>query len=176
MQRQHHGFTLIELLITFSILSLLLAVAAPSMAGLRSRAAVTSTHNLLMTGFAAARAHAVTQQHLTTICPGDPAAGCRSDGEWGGGWIVFVDANDNGRLDGTDWLVHSEAALPEGLRVTSGVGRSRATFRFDGSAGGSNLTLRICSEGVVRSAVILSNSGRARRAGSGEVAAMPGCG
>ena len=175
MSRQTTGFTLIELVVTVAVLSILLAIAAPSFASLRQRTAVTTTHNLLLTGFATARNYAVSFQRLTTICPGTPASGCRADGIWDAGWLVFVDANGDGRLDAGDALVHHENVMRDGVQIRSGRGRPRATFRSDGGAPGTNLTLRICFEGQVQSAVILSNPGRARSAGTRERAAMPGC-
>ncbi len=176
MPSRSAGFTLIELLMTVVVLAILLAVAAPSMAGLKARSASAATHNLLMSSFATARHHAISRRHLTTICPGNAESGCHSDGVWDGGWIVFADRNDNGRLDPADALIRSESAIPAGLRATSGQGRPRATFRPNGLAGGTNLTLRICADGAAQSAVVLSNTGRARAATPGELAALPGCG
>lgn len=175
MSRQTLGFTLIELLVTLIVLSLLLAMAAPAFASLRQRTAVTTTHNLLLTGFATARNYSVSFQRLTTICPGTPASGCRDDGVWEAGWLVFVDINGDGRLDADDTLVHHENLMRERVQIRSGRGRPRATFRSNGGAPGTNLTLRICFEGQVQSALILSNPGRARTAVARELAAMSGC-
>lgn len=173
---RHYGFTLIELLASIAILTILLAMAAPSMAGLKQRSEITSTHNLLLTGFASARQHAVINHRLTSICPGNTNTGCRSDGVWSDGWLIFVDRNDNGRLDAGDTVVHHENRIPSNVRVKSGAGRPRATFRPDGTAGGTNLTLRLCAADEVRAAVILSNVGRARSASTRELAGMANCG
>lgn len=175
MPRQAPGFTLIELLVSIAVLGILLAIASPSFASLQRRSAVTSAHNLLLTGFASARSHAVSFGRLTTICPGSPATGCRSDSIWEEGWLVFVDENGNGRLDATDTIVFHENRGTDPVRIRSSKGRPRATFRPDGSAGGTNLTLRLCVGEMVQGAIVLSNVGRARSAGAGELAAMPGC-
>lgn len=175
MSRSAQGFTLIELLMTLAVLMILLAVAMPSFAGLKQRSAVTATHNLLLTGFATARSHAVSTGQLVTICPVSGESGCRSDGVWDEGWLVFVDSNRNGRLDAADTIVHHENRMISGMGIRSGSGRPRAVFRPDGSAGGTNLSLRICAEGEVQAAIILSNVGRARSASTREVAAMAAC-
>lgn len=176
MSRSAQGFTLIELLMTLAVLMILLAVALPSFAGLKQRNAVTVTHNLLLTGFATARSHAVSSGKLVTICPVSGGSGCRSDGVWDEGWIVFVDNNRNGRLDAADSIVHHENRMVSGIEVRSGSGRPRAVFRPDGSAGGTNLSLRICAEGEVQSAIILSNVGRTRSASTRELSTMAACG
>lgn len=176
MYLRNAGFNLIELIVTLAVLAILLTIAAPSMAALKTRSASTATHNLLMGSFATARQHAIGHRRLTTICPGTVQAGCRSDGVWDGGWIVFVDRNDDGRLDAIDILVRSESAIPAGLHASSGQGRPRATFRPNGMSGGTNLTLRICADGVAQSAVILSNTGRTRAATPDELGTLPGCG
>lgn len=176
MLRRTSGFTLIELLVCLGILTILLVIAMPSFAGLKQRSTVTATHNLLLTGFATARNHAVSTGQLVTICPVAGESGCRADGVWDEGWAIFVDINRNGRLDAADTIVRHENRMPGGIGIYSGRGRPRAVFRPDGSAGGTNLSLRICAEGVVQSAVILSNVGRARSASTGELATLANCG
>lgn len=176
MLRRIAGFTLIELLASVAVLTILLVIALPSFAGLKQRSAVTATHNLLLTGFATARNHAVSTGHLVTICPVRGESGCRADGVWDEGWMVFVDHNRNGRLDADDTVVHHENRIAGGIGIYSGRGRPRAVFRPDGSAAGTNLSLRICADGAVQSAVILSNVGRARSASTGELATLGNCG
>lgn len=176
MTRSQTGFTLIELLMTLAVMMILMVIAVPSMAGLKQRTSITATHNRLVAGFSLARQQAVTTAQRVTICPGVPEDGCRTDGIWENGWIVFVDQNGNAQLDAEDILLSHENKVAEGLRIHSGRGRPRSVFRPDGSASGTNLTLRICTDEGVRSALVLSNAGRVRSASTRELAAMTGCG
>ncbi|MCB1567582.1 MAG: GspH/FimT family pseudopilin [Xanthomonadales bacterium] len=169
------GFTLIEVMIVIAIMLILLAIATPSLGGLLRRSEVTTTHNALSTGFALARHHAVSHGAATTICPVAPDGGCRTDGVWDEGWWIFIDANGNARPDPAETLVHHENRIPARVRIRSGRGRPLATFRADGSAPGTNLSLRICSDSTLQSALILSNAGRARRAGAADLARLAGC-
>lgn len=176
MIRTRAGFTLIELLMSLAILTLLAGLAAPAMGRLLTHTSVSSAHNLVMAGFATARLHAVSHGHAVTVCPGDPQRGCLAGGRWEGGWLLFVDRNDDDAFDANDTLLRTEDAVSPRLSIRSSASRPRAVFHPNGMSGGANLTLRICADGAVRSAVILANSGRARAATSSELAAMGACG
>jgi len=175
MRRSHSGFTLVELVMVLAILLILLSLALPSMAALSARSNLTATHNLLVSSFNTARHGAVTSGWPVVICPGDRHAGCRSDGDWSQGWLVYVERGAGRRPELDSDVLHVGQALPGGIRGLSGRGRSRARFRPDGSAGGTNLTLRLCADGEVQSALILSNAGRIRTASAGERARLPAC-
>lgn len=177
MNRPSRGFSLIETLIALAVLSLLLGLSLPSLRGLLLRSAVSSSHNLLLSGFASARQHAVFSRRPTTICPGSADAGCRSDAVWSQGWIIFVDHNGNALFDSADQLIRAENPLPKRTRAFSNSGRPRAVFQPNGTSSGHNLTLRLCGADTPRplSAIVLSNTGRARAAGPNELAALPAC-
>ncbi|HET9049881.1 MAG TPA: GspH/FimT family pseudopilin [Chiayiivirga sp.] len=175
MHRHATGFTLIEVMIVIAVMLIVLAVATPSLGGLVRRSETATTHNALSTGFALARNYAVSHGEATTICPVASDGGCRSDGVWDEGWWIFIDGNGNARPDPAETLVHHENRIPASTRIRSGRGRPLATFRADGSAPGTNLSLRICSDSTLQSALILSNAGRARRAGPADLARLAGC-
>lgn len=175
MYCKSRGFTLVELVMTMAILMIVLAAAIPSLDELKRRNAASAAHNMLSTGFAAARSHAVTTGALTTICPVAPEGGCRSDGVWDAGWWIFIDTNGNNHLDPSEVVVRHQNQIPTGVRIRSGRGRPRATFRADGTSSGTNLSLRICTDSAVQSGLILSNAGRVRVATAAERAAMAPC-
>ncbi len=171
------GFSLIESLTALAVVAVLAGTALPSLSNLRHRNAAAATHNLLTTGFNLARNQAVFDRNQTAICAGDAQSGCRRDGQWQHGWLIFADHNRDGRFDANDTLLRSESAAPNGLELIGSSHRSVVKFRPNGLSEGSNLTIRFCAEpGTPHAALILNNTGRARSATARELARMKRCG
>lgn len=170
------GITLIELLMALAIAAVLLGLSLPSFAALKARNSVAASHNLMMSGFATAREAAIMHRMPAVLCPGSIETGCRKDGIWDGGWMIWLDRNDNGRLDGSDTLLRSETGFDGELAIRSSKHRSRVTFQPNGMAGGSNLTVKLCNaEGAPLRGLVTSNTGRTRASTETEVAAMEAC-
>lgn len=176
MNKTQRGITLIELLIALAIAAVLLGLSLPSFAALKARNDVAASHNLMMTGFAAAREAAIVHRAPAVLCPGSSETGCRKDGIWDGGWMIWLDRNDNGSFDSSDTLLRSETGFDGELAIRSSKHRSRVTFQPNGMAEGSNLTVKLCdSEGTALRGLVTSNTGRTRSSTDAEVAAMSAC-
>lgn len=161
--RRTSGFSLIEATIVMAVASIGLAIGLPSYRSVIQHQRESATTNLLSSFMASARSTAVTYHKPTVVCPNDGNNQCRDDSDWTQGWIMFYDADGNRRPDGPDDLLRVEAGPsdPE-LRVVSTSGRPKVTFLANGSAAGSNLTIRLCRSGTTRAAVIVNRSGRTR--------------
>lgn len=176
MNKHQTGITLIELLMALAIATVLLSLSLPTFASFTARNTVAASHNLMMTGFAAAREAAIVHRAPAVLCPGDEATGCRKDGIWEGGWIVFVDRNADGALGGSDTLLRSETGLGTDVAIRSSKHRSRVTFKPNGMAEGSNLTVKLCdTQGAPLQGLVTSNTGRTRASTAAEVAKMAAC-
>jgi len=157
------GFTLLEASIVVTLVSLGVAVAIPSYHGLLQRQRESATTNLLTSFMASARSTAISYHTPTVVCPYDGQKGCRADSDWTQGWMMFYDPDGNRQPDLPDEILRMEHAPRDaGLRIVSTSGRPRATFLANGSAAGSNLTIRLCQGSTTRAAVIVNRSGRAR--------------
>lgn len=173
---QQRGFTFIELMASLSIVGILMGLAWPSLSEFAERNRVAAAHNLLITGIAQARASAVNFGKQAVVCPSEDGRGCRPGGQWQGGWIVFVDHNGNGELDGVDTLVRFQSGGVASLRVQSGASRPKIRFLANGRSAGTNLSIRICgADSKVRSAIVLNTGGRARQAQPAELRGMSDC-
>jgi type IV fimbrial biogenesis protein FimT len=161
--RRASGFSLIEAAVVMAVASIGLAIGLPSYKTVTQHQRESAATNLLSSFMASARSTAITYHKPTVVCPNDGSNQCRDDSDWTQGWIMFYDADGNHRPDGPDDLLRVEAGPRDpGLRIVSTSGRPRATFLANGSAAGSNLTIRLCRGGTAKAAVIVNRSGRTR--------------
>lgn len=163
--RSIRGFSLIELFMALAVAGVLFGIALPSFQQMQERQHFVATQHGLMGGFHQARTLAVTRGLPAAICPSTDGLSCRSGGIWDQGWLVFVDANRNGRRDADESVERMHLDPAPTLRIRSSAQRPMAVFRPNGGSGASNLSLRLCREdGRLLGALVLNNSGRLRQA------------
>lgn len=161
--RRQHGATLIEQLFVIAIVVILAGVALPSLGAMVDRGRLQVAQTDLIGALHYARSTAAIRGARTVFCPSADGRRCSADGHWSAGWLVAIDRNRDNQPDGAPLRVGGGYAQ---LIVQGSAGRRRVAFQSDGSAGGSNLTLLLCSH--VRSqkplSVVVSNAGRIRGA------------
>ncbi|MDB5945659.1 MAG: hypothetical protein JWQ33_685 [Ramlibacter sp.] len=182
MQKQR-GFTLIELLLVLTIAAVLVTLAAPSFRRLIQSNSIASAVNTFMGDLRYARSESIRLGGAVVVCRSDapeaaaPVCGPTTSGlnrNWGSGWIVFQDLNNDGVKDAADPVLRVQAAIKSidaiaeagststgELRFTT-TGRllnltSATQLTFGGSAFASDLQRVVC----------VSLGGRARIAGNG---------
>jgi type IV fimbrial biogenesis protein FimT len=161
--RRTRGFSLVEATVAMAVASIGLAIGLPSYKGVIEHQRESAATHLLSAFMASARSTAVTDGKPTVVCPNDGHNQCRDDSDWTQGWIMFRDGDGNHRPDLPGELLRVEAGPRDaGLRIVSTSGRPKITFLANGSAAGSNLTIRLCRGGVAKAAVIVNRSGRTR--------------
>jgi type IV fimbrial biogenesis protein FimT len=111
------GFTLLEALVVLALLGILVGMAAPAMSDLRSRHQLQAQAEGFLDSLVLARSEALRRQQRISLCAQASGGGCDTDGQWQQGWLVFVDGNDNGRLDTDEALLESHQALPAGITL-----------------------------------------------------------
>ena len=157
------GFSLAEALAVMAITGIGLAIGVPSYQGLIERQRVSSAMHLLTAHMASARNTAVTYRIPTVVCPSDRAGGCRTDGDWSQGWLMFFDADGNRQPDSRQDILRDEnAPIHPSLRIVSSTGRIQLRYLPDGRSAGSNLSVRLCREDMLLAQVIVNNVGRIR--------------
>lgn len=160
--RPNSGFTLIELLITITIAVILMTVAVPSFLDFMRNSRITGQANDLVLAFAYAKSEAVKRGVQVTVCSRATNTACAASTTWDGGWLVFVDNDGGGTVNGADLVLQVRGQLETGNTLRAGV-RQRVTFRSTGYSPGFNDTFRLCDVRGTANArqVVISAQGRA---------------
>lgn len=156
------GATLLETMVTVTIAALLLALGVPGFIDFTRDVRRDGQVGDIVVALNYARSEAIRRGLHVTACPSADAGQCNGDTRWETGWIVFVDANSNGAVDGGEAVLRSRQAAPDGLTLRGA--KQRLTYQSNGFSPGYNDTLRVCDPRGTNSSrrVIISNAGRVR--------------
>jgi type IV fimbrial biogenesis protein FimT len=159
------GITLVELLTTLVLALVVLSVAIPSWSSFTQRNAVTAARSEMRTALSMARFAAVHHGRHVTLCPTVDRSNCLQDHtRWHSSYMVFLDEDGNYQRDNGETLLRLFTPTPTGISIHSSSGRKAIRFASDGSAWGSNVTLRFCSghSADLNKSLILYGTGRTR--------------
>lgn len=159
-----NGFSLYDMLTTLVVVSTIAAVAVPSFQQLLYRQRITAAINTLISALYLARSEAIKRSETAVLCPSPDGHSCVQRGNiWEQGYLLYIDSNDNARVDAEEIVVrYFETTI--GLRVQTSADRDDIRYLPNGLASGTNATFKFCdahNRGAPRT-VIVSNSGRAR--------------
>jgi len=165
------GFTLVEVLVVLALASILLSLAAPSLAAMVGSMRLTVAVNSLFSSLMLARSEAIKRKSRVVVCKSANGEGCVTAGGWEQGWIVFHDANNNGIRDAGEVLLQQQQALPPGVRLS---GNSPFANYVSYTATGTTSyvsgafqagTLTACNESATQGdarQIVISSAGRPR--------------
>ena len=158
------GLTLVEMLVTLTVAGVVLLAGIPEFKRMLASNRMLSEINALVAHLHLARSEAVNRGKRAVLCPSADREQCTGSPEWHQGYILFVDDNGDRKRDENEALVRVHQRRTPGILITSSVSRRRITYRPDGTAPGSNLTVKFCAQhhATPPKAVILSNTGRPR--------------
>lgn len=163
------GFTLLELLVTLAVVTILTAVAVPSMASMMRQSRLTAAHNELLSSLYLLRSEAAKRNRVVKMCrvSGTEVADCdtASGNGWDAGWAIWVDADDNDRIGTDETLISIRQGFGRGVQLNgNGVLANRLAYRSTGApVGFNNGTFTVCVEGsAVKKQIIISAVGRVR--------------
>ncbi len=138
-QASQKGFTIVEIMIAIAIVTILTAVALPSLTQIFARNDLAGITNELIASINQARSEAVTRSTTVVICPSSGGAGCDA-GDWESGWLIFIDNNNNGAFNIGD------------QPLSVGNGATTTAISIDGFNNG----LRFNATGILTNAVAAS--------------------
>lgn len=94
------GFTLIEMMVAVAVLAILLMIGLPAFGGLIDNQRLDSSAEALMRSVQFSRGEAARRNHPVTMVP--------LGSHWHDGWVVFLDANNNGALDAGETILRED--------------------------------------------------------------------
>lgn len=117
------GFTLIELIVTMALAAIVLTIGVPTF-----RTAILNNTRLAQVNefvgvLNLARSEAAKSGSRVVICRSTDSANCTvaDPGRWDGGWIVFVDRDQNS-VPGSGEIIKVQGSIPQNFTLrTSGV-------------------------------------------------------
>jgi type IV fimbrial biogenesis protein FimT len=122
--------TILELMVTLSVAAIITSLAVPNVRDIIRNNRLTAAANDLLHSTNLARSEAVKRQAAVVICASADSTAeppsCRDGGFTD--WIVFVDTNGNGAVDG-----NGTAADPEPVIQKHGALHPSVTVRNDGA-------------------------------------------
>jgi type IV fimbrial biogenesis protein FimT len=162
------GFTLPEAVTSLTIAGVLLSLATPGLRDLTLNNRMTAEVNAFVVALHTTRSEAVKRGQTVKLCPsrdGKACAGADSDYTWWHeGALLFVDSNDNNRLDNGEALVRVFGKLGGELTVKTSRFRRSVSYLPNGFSTGTNLTFVFCDARGAASIryLAVSNTGRPR--------------
>ncbi|MCF6263405.1 MAG: GspH/FimT family pseudopilin [Xanthomonadales bacterium] len=158
------GFTLLELMVSISIMAITLSLGIPSFGEFIQNQRLRSENQRLHIDLLFARSMAVNQGQQVIICASAGGNSCADTGNWGQGWMIFIDSNNDREYQQQEQRLRIAAAM-DSLQARSSIYRRKIRFYPDGSAAGSAAKITICDfrgRNYARELVI-ANSGRVRQ-------------
>ena len=165
------GFSLIELMVTVGILAILAALAGPSFQPLIDKWRVQQTVDNMKTTIYYARSEGIKRGGRIGIQKNAQGTdGCtlaKTTQEWGCGWFVFADTNDNGTWQKDEEILQTTPALTKINVIHNGGGANIKVNRYGklGSLNAKGFFFNPDSTGVASSAtrsLCMSSGGRIR--------------
>ena len=161
--KKNSGFTLLELIITVALVSIVMAIAIPSMTTFNQNDRLVTNINTLIGHLAYARSEAVKRSQQVSICVSNDAATCTGGNNWEDGWIVYIDADGSNTFDASEEVLRAQQALTGNQTLTPTTFATQVIYDYRGFATSTG-SFQLCDNrtGPYGKTITISNTGRVR--------------
>lgn len=123
-KKLNKGFTLIEMMVVVSIAAILLGIGIPSFRNLIQNQQITSAVNDFFAAINLTRSEAIQRGARVDLVP----VGDGSD--WAKGWVVFVDKNNNQKLDEDEGeqIIYMHGPVASGITIVPNFTDDKANY------------------------------------------------
>ncbi|MFK7816519.1 MAG: GspH/FimT family pseudopilin [Gammaproteobacteria bacterium] len=147
---QNAGFTLIELMIVMVVVAIFVTVGVPNFQNMISDNRLSTQANSLVSSLQLARSEALKLGTPVSVCRTTNGTACAGVGtSWESGWLVFVDANASGGLDGGERIILSNGGLSGGNTLRAAAPFNNfISYLPNGLQSAANGSFRLCNGNV----------------------------
>lgn len=159
------GLSLFEFMITLALAALLIGAGAPALSTYLQDQRMTAEINRIVAHLHLARTVAISRRASVIMCASETQRDCVDQAprgaDWGRGWILFVDTNNNGERDAAEPLLRTRPAVNRNLAVRFNQAGA-VQYRSTGEARSGRFTLCDRRGAQFARSVILYWTGRPR--------------
>lgn len=118
-------------MVVVALLAILAALAVPSFNSFLARSAVDAAADALASDFRFARTEALKRTNLVIVCRSSTGEACsEAGGAWRDGWMVFVDADDDGDYTNGETILRVQHALAGVSSIADVPARASSKFKY----------------------------------------------
>lgn len=115
------GYSIIEVLVVVAIAAVLVGIAIPAFNLFIGNTRTTTIANEFVSALNLARSEAMKRGINVTVCRSTNGEACAASGDWGQGWMVFVDGDGTGQPPGQESILRLRENLQD-TKTFVGVG------------------------------------------------------
>lgn len=161
--KKNSGFTLLELVITVALVSIVMAIAIPSMTTFTQNDRLTTNINTLIGHLAYARSEAVKRSQQVSICVSSDTTSCTGV-NWQDGWIVYIDADGSNTFSAGEEILRAQQPLDGANTLATAIG-TQVIYDYRGfvtPASVGSFLLCDARNGPYGKTITISTTGRVR--------------